>query len=156
MWPVKIHPMSIKRCPKMIFTREMKDFDTFTKIALKCWRFGKIIVANRLWEIAQSAINTPIWSYCWQYSDISIYKVSECSMIRWNFSAKDFFQFWSEQARTFFPVTPSLDVRISTFWTTMFLMQPTKLDLKWPRVTSKMLPCPFVPPGQKFFIHLFV
>ena len=53
------------------------------------------------------------------------------------------------QLRTFFPVTPSDDARISAFWTTILRTQPTKLDRKWPLVTSKMFPCPLVPPRDK-------
>ena len=33
----KKSPNVYKSCPKIIFTREIKDFDTFTKIASKCW-----------------------------------------------------------------------------------------------------------------------
>ena len=42
----------------------MIDFDTFTKIAWECGRFGQIYCCHRLWKVAQSAINCPIWSHC--------------------------------------------------------------------------------------------
>ena len=38
----------------------MKDFDTFTKIAKKCGRFGLNNCCHRLQKVAQSAINRPI------------------------------------------------------------------------------------------------
>ena len=41
----------------------MKDFDTFTKIVWICGRFGQNNCCHRLWKVAQSAINRPIWSH---------------------------------------------------------------------------------------------
>ena len=41
MWPVKSCQMSIK-VAKNDFTRKIKDFDTLTKIAKECGRFGQI------------------------------------------------------------------------------------------------------------------
>ena len=49
--------------PKNDFTCKMKDFDNFTKIALKCGWFGQNNCHHRLWKVAQSAINSPIWSH---------------------------------------------------------------------------------------------
>ena len=60
--------------PKNDFTRKMKDFDTFTKIALECGQFGLNNCCHRLWKVAQIAINHPIWSH---YSDDTI----ECNLI---------------------------------------------------------------------------
>ena len=57
-------PNVYKFCPKMIFTREIKDFDTFTKIALKCRRCWPNNCCHRVWKNAQTAINSPIWSHC--------------------------------------------------------------------------------------------
>ena len=49
------------KLPKNDFTRKMIDFDTFTKIAKECGRFGQI--AKGLKKVAQSPINCPIWSH---------------------------------------------------------------------------------------------
>ena len=51
--------------PKNDSTRKMKDFDNFTKFALKCGWFGQNSCCHRLWKVVQSAINHPIWSH-WQ------------------------------------------------------------------------------------------
>ena len=48
----------------MISTEKIKDLDTFTKIAKECNRFGQINCCQRLWKVAQSPINLPIWSHC--------------------------------------------------------------------------------------------
>ena len=40
----------------------MIDFDTFTKIPKECGRFGQIYCCQRLYKVAQSPINCPIWS----------------------------------------------------------------------------------------------
>ena len=42
----------------------MIDFDTFTKIAHECGRFGQINFCQRLEKVAQSPINCPILSHC--------------------------------------------------------------------------------------------
>ena len=47
----------------MIVTRKIKDFDTSTKIAKECGRFGQINCRQRLWKFAQRPINRPIWSH---------------------------------------------------------------------------------------------
>ena len=41
----------------------MIDFDTFTKIAKECGRFGENNCCQRLYKLAQSQINHPIWSH---------------------------------------------------------------------------------------------
>ena len=41
----------------------MKDCDIFKKIALEFGWFGQNNCCHRLWKIAQSAINRPIWSH---------------------------------------------------------------------------------------------
>ena len=46
-WPVKSRQMSIK-VAQNDFTRKMKDFNPFTKIALECRRFGQIKCCLRL------------------------------------------------------------------------------------------------------------
>ena len=46
------------------FYRKIIFFDTFTNIAKECRRFGQIICCLRLWKVAQSPINHPIWSHC--------------------------------------------------------------------------------------------
>ena len=51
VWPVK-------SC--QIFTRKMKDFEAFTKIALQCGWFGQNNCCRRLFKVAQLAINHPI------------------------------------------------------------------------------------------------
>ena len=48
--------------PNNDFTRKMIAFDTFTIISL-CERFGQINCCQRLWKLAQSPINRPIWSF---------------------------------------------------------------------------------------------
>ena len=41
----------------------MIDFDTFTKIAQECGRFGQINCCHRLLKVAQSPKYHPIWSH---------------------------------------------------------------------------------------------
>ena len=48
----------------MDFTRKMIDFDTFTKNAKECGRFGQIFCWQMLYKVAQSPKNRPIWSHC--------------------------------------------------------------------------------------------
>ena len=62
VWPVKIRQMSIK-VAKNDLTRKIKDFHTFTKVALECGRFGQTNCCHRLWKVAQIPINRPIWSH---------------------------------------------------------------------------------------------
>ena len=38
----------------MISLEKLKIFDTFTKIAWKCGRFGQAICCHRLWKVTQS------------------------------------------------------------------------------------------------------
>ena len=47
----------------MISLEKLEIFDTFTKIAWECGRFGQINCCQRLWKVAQSSINRPIWSH---------------------------------------------------------------------------------------------
>ena len=54
--------------PKNDFTKKIIDFDTFTKIAWECWRFGQINCCQRIAKVAQSPINRPIWSHCLRWS----------------------------------------------------------------------------------------
>ena len=61
--------------PKNDFTRKINDFETFTKIASECRRFGQINCCQRLWIVAQSAINRPIWSHCWGLKLCTRYEV---------------------------------------------------------------------------------
>ena len=75
----KKSPNVYKSCPKIIFTREIKEFDTFTKIASKCWWFLPNNCCHRLWKIAQSAKNSLISSH-WQWY----------SFQRWVFSGLTF------------------------------------------------------------------
>ena len=42
----KKSPNVFKSCPKMISLEKLKDFDTFSKIALECRDLGKLIVAK--------------------------------------------------------------------------------------------------------------
>ena len=67
VWPEKNRQMSTK-VPKNDFTRKNKDFDTITKIAWECRRFGQINCCQRVWKLIQSAINRPIWSHWWLLS----------------------------------------------------------------------------------------
>ena len=43
--------------PQNDFTRKIKDFDNFSKIAQECSRFGQINCDLRLWKVAQSPNN---------------------------------------------------------------------------------------------------
>ena len=56
MWPVK-------SCPKEISLAKWKILTTLQKLPKKCGRFGQNNCCNRLWKVAQSAINGPIWSH---------------------------------------------------------------------------------------------
>ena len=62
VWPVKSCQTSIK-VTQNDFTKKMKDFDNFTKITWECGQFGQINCCHRVWKIAQSAIDWPIWSH---------------------------------------------------------------------------------------------
>ena len=62
VWPVKSCQMSVKVAQKW-FHKKMKDFDTFTQIAYECRRFGQNNQCQRLWKVALSSINHPIWSH---------------------------------------------------------------------------------------------
>ena len=62
----KKSPNVYKVAQKWFHTKN-KDFDTFTKIALECWRFGQINCCHSLWKVASSPINCPIRSH-WQQS----------------------------------------------------------------------------------------
>ena len=46
-WPVKV-AKCLQKLPKNEFTRKITDFDTFTKIAEECGRFGQINCCQRL------------------------------------------------------------------------------------------------------------
>ena len=74
VWPEKKSPNVYKICPKNEFTRNMKDFNTCTKIAWEYGRFGQINCCQRLKQVAQSAKNRPIWShwYCPRLIEYSI------------------------------------------------------------------------------------
>ena len=67
VWPKKITKCLFK-LPKNDYTIEIKHFDTFTKIAEECRRFGQINCCQRLLRLAQSPINHPIWSHWFQNS----------------------------------------------------------------------------------------
>ena len=41
----------------------MINFSTFTKLGKLCRQFGQINCCHRLWKVAQSATNRPIWSH---------------------------------------------------------------------------------------------
>ena len=56
----------------------MKDFDNLMKIALECGRFGQINCCQRLWKVAESPINYPIWSHC---SPLTLYDIPWSSLI---------------------------------------------------------------------------
>ena len=62
-------------------------FDTFTKNAYECGRFGKIYCCQRLLKAAKSPINCPIWSH-W----FTLIKVS----FHWNFLLYILFCFYSD------------------------------------------------------------
>ena len=49
--------------PKKYFTSKIYHFVTFTKIAQECKIFVQINCYQRLWKVAQSPINRPIWSH---------------------------------------------------------------------------------------------
>ena len=65
----KQSPNVYKNLPKNDFTRKIKDFDNFTKIAQKCWQFGQNNCCHMLWKVAQSAINRQILSH-WHVSTL--------------------------------------------------------------------------------------
>ena len=65
VWPEKI-AKCLEKLPKNDFTTKMIDFDTFTKIDQDCERFGQIHCCQRLYKVAQSAKNCPIWSH-WRW-----------------------------------------------------------------------------------------
>ena len=49
VWP-------IKKLPKNLFIRKMRN-------CLRYWQFGQTNCCDRLWKVAQSAIDRPIWSH---------------------------------------------------------------------------------------------
>ena len=62
----KIIAKCLQKLPKNDFTRKIIDFDNFTKIALECGRFGQINCCQRLYKVAHSSINLPLWSHWYQ------------------------------------------------------------------------------------------
>ena len=62
MWPIKNHQTIYQKFYKNDFTIKIKDFDNFTKIALKCEQVSQNNCCHSLWKDAQNAINQPIWS----------------------------------------------------------------------------------------------
>ena len=64
VWPVKSRQMSKKSCPKMISLEKLKILTTLQKLPKNVEDFGQINSCQRLWKVAQSAINHPIWSHC--------------------------------------------------------------------------------------------
>ena len=56
----------LSKLPHNDFTRKIKDFDTFTKMPKSVEDLGKLNV-SRPWKVAQSPINSPIWSHCCQF-----------------------------------------------------------------------------------------
>ena len=65
-------PNVYKSCPQKYFTTKIKEFDTFTKIAYACWRFGRINCCQRLLKVAQIIINRPIWSHWSLFGDLKV------------------------------------------------------------------------------------
>ena len=59
---------NVYKLPKNDFTRKMKDFNKFTKIASECKRFRQIKCCQRLLKVVPNPINRPIWSHCLQVS----------------------------------------------------------------------------------------
>ena len=56
----------------MYFTRKMKVFDTFTKLAKNVGDLGKLIVAKGYKKVAQCPINRSIWSKWFRAVCVSI------------------------------------------------------------------------------------
>ena len=56
----KKSPNVYQRCPKMISLEKGKILTPFQKLSGQC---GQINCCHRLWKVAQSAINRPIWSH---------------------------------------------------------------------------------------------
>ena len=68
-WPLlsvtsKKSPKVHKSCPKNIFYKINERFWHLYKNCQKCGRFGQNNCCRRLWKVAQSTINRPIWSHC--------------------------------------------------------------------------------------------
>ena len=62
VWPVKRRQMSIKVAQKR-FHKQNERFWQLYKDCLKCGQLGQNNYCHRLWKVAQSAINRPIWSH---------------------------------------------------------------------------------------------
>ena len=80
VWPVKSCQMSIKIAQKW-FLYKIEIFWHFYKKFLTCEPFGQNNCCQRLWKVAQSAINHPIWSHWGQVSCFLISKQIDSSYI---------------------------------------------------------------------------
>ena len=56
-------PNVYKSCPKMISLEKSLIFTPLKNNSYECRRFGQINFCQRLWNVAQSPINHPIWSH---------------------------------------------------------------------------------------------
>ena len=59
----KKSPNVYKSCPKMISLEKWTILTPLQKFTYRCGRFGQNNCCQRLWKVAQSAKNCPIWSY---------------------------------------------------------------------------------------------
>ena len=91
VWPKKI-VKRLQKLPKNDFTRKIKEFDTFTKIAKNVWDLGKLIVAKgfkklpKVHKIAQSG-HTAGQGKKLQKSVILIFLDKKCAI--WKHLAKN-------------------------------------------------------------------
>ena len=75
------------KLPNDDFTRKVKDFDIFTKIAYNCGQFGQNNCCHMLWKVAQSAKNLPIWSHCWRVSGLLLRSCQRWSKTFWTWGS---------------------------------------------------------------------
>ena len=67
VWPVKSHhQMPIKSCPKMILLEKWKLLEPLQKL----WAVGQNNYCHRIWKVAKSGINRPIWSH-WSFAKVN-------------------------------------------------------------------------------------
>ena len=74
-----------KCCPKMKSLEKCKIWHLYKKFPKKCGQFGQNNCCHRLWKVAQSAINIPIWSHWSQTTpatlQIESHRAVECAYL---------------------------------------------------------------------------
>ena len=80
VWPVKSHQMSIKVAQKWFHYKKDRFWHLY-KNCLTMWMIGQINCCQRLWKVAQSTINRPIWSHWLSFRDVKHMNKRDASVV---------------------------------------------------------------------------